>query len=141
MPYYASRCTADVAYVRGNEQNMASVIVFLQDCGNVCRSDRRVPNDDRVSEIRTEAPGEGAAQLHLVHRQRVLQGLRVRVDRPELHALRGQVRESFTEISTMLIRQVLRVRGGLQLHFVIRQVLYDESENSKVTESRGSVTR
>ena len=40
-----------------------------------------------MSAVRTETPGEGAAQLHLVHRQRILQGLRVRVDRPELDAL------------------------------------------------------
>ena len=53
------------------------------------------PRKDRIRVARTEAPGEGAAQLHLVHRQRVLQGLRVRVDRPELDALRSGDQRSY----------------------------------------------
>ena len=42
--------------------------------------------------MRTEAPGERAAELDLVHGQRVLQGLCVRVDRPELDSLQRAYR-------------------------------------------------
>ena len=41
--------------------------------------------------MHTETPGQGAAELDLVHGQRVLQGLRVRVDRPELDPLHASM--------------------------------------------------